>query len=86
MTGTERRATPGTPPLAGEPEGRPWEEALAGLSSLLTPREKECLRLRAEGLAYRDIAKVLNISLGNVSAKLSRAVRKLQIHVWRENR
>lgn len=63
-----------------------WADREENLTALLTPREKECLRLRAEGLPYRDIAKVLNISMGNVSAKLSRAVRKLQIHIWREKR
>jgi RNA polymerase sigma-70 factor (ECF subfamily) len=73
----------------GGPESAPelrWADREENLTALLTPREKECLRLRAEGLPYRDIAKVLNISMGNVSAKLSRAVRKLQIHLWREKR
>jgi RNA polymerase sigma-70 factor (ECF subfamily) len=33
--------------------------------------------LRAEGLAYRDIAKALGISLGSVAKSLNRALLRL---------
>ena len=37
-----------------------------------------CLRLRAEGLRYREIAKVVGISLGGVSASLSLSLARLR--------
>ena len=36
-----------------------------------------CLRLRAEGLRYREIAEVLGISLGTVSMSLTRSLARL---------
>ncbi len=36
-----------------------------------------CLRLRAEGLRYREIAAVLGVSLGTVSASLARSFSRL---------
>jgi RNA polymerase sigma-70 factor (ECF subfamily) len=43
----------------------------------LPERDRRCLYLRAEGLAYRDIAKALGISLGSVAKSLDRALRRL---------
>jgi RNA polymerase sigma-70 factor (ECF subfamily) len=40
--------------------------------------ERHCLRLRAEGLKYREIAEVLGISLGSVSNALARSLARLQ--------
>jgi RNA polymerase sigma-70 factor (ECF subfamily) len=37
-----------------------------------------CLRLRAEGLRYREIAEITGISLGSVSASLNRSLARLQ--------
>jgi RNA polymerase sigma-70 factor (ECF subfamily) len=39
--------------------------------------DQVCLRLRAEGLRYREIAAVLGISLGAVSLSLTRSVARL---------
>lgn len=39
--------------------------------------DRSCLRLRAEGLRYREIASVLGISLGSVSMSLSRSLARL---------
>lgn len=36
-----------------------------------------CLRLRAEGLRYREIARVLGVSLGGVSLSLTRSLARL---------
>jgi RNA polymerase sigma-70 factor (ECF subfamily) len=44
----------------------------------LSPRELDCLRLRAEGLAYREIGIVMGIRSGTVGALLARAVKKLR--------
>ena len=44
----------------------------------LTRRELDCLRLRAQGFGYSEIASLLGISAGTVGALLSRASRKLR--------
>jgi RNA polymerase sigma-70 factor, ECF subfamily len=42
------------------------------------PRQDQCcLRLRAEGFRYREIAEVLDISLGSVSVSIARSVARL---------
>ena len=48
--------------------------ALHGLPLL----DQSCLRLRADGLRYREIAAILGISLGSVSASLSRSVMRME--------
>ena len=49
---------------------------LAALQAL-PDQDQRCLRLRAEGLRYREIALVLGISLGSVSASLTRSLARL---------
>ncbi len=39
--------------------------------------DRQCLYLRAEGLRYREIAEILEISLGSVAQSLSRSLGKL---------
>jgi len=43
----------------------------------LPERDRRCLYLRAEGLAYRDIGRALGMSLGSVAKSLSRALARL---------
>jgi RNA polymerase sigma-70 factor (ECF subfamily) len=43
----------------------------------LPEADRNCLRLRAEGLRYREIATVLGISLGAVSISLTRSIARL---------
>jgi RNA polymerase sigma-70 factor (ECF subfamily) len=43
----------------------------------LPEADQSCLRLRAEGLRYREIAEVLDISLGAVSISLTRSLARL---------
>lgn len=43
----------------------------------LSPQERYCLDLRAEGLVYREIAEVLGISVSSVNTFLTRGVRKI---------
>jgi RNA polymerase sigma-70 factor (ECF subfamily) len=45
---------------------------------ILAPRERECLNLRAQGLAYHEIATAMQIEVGTVGAILNRAIRKLR--------
>jgi RNA polymerase sigma-70 factor, ECF subfamily len=44
----------------------------------LPPRDQYCLHLRAEGLGYREIAEILDISLGSVCNSLSRSIAWLE--------
>jgi RNA polymerase sigma-70 factor (ECF subfamily) len=44
----------------------------------LAPRERYCLSLRAEGLGYREIARVLGMSLGAVSLSIQRSLTRLR--------
>lgn len=43
----------------------------------LPERDRRCLALRAEGLRYREIARVLGVSLGAVAKSMSRAIARL---------
>lgn len=53
------------------------QQRLLAVVRSLPDVEQSCLRLRAEGLRYREIAKALGISLGSVSAFLARSFAKL---------
>jgi len=48
----------------------PWQR--------LRPMERECLRLRAEGLKFREIGEVLGLSISTVVSYISRALQKLR--------
>ena len=51
---------------------------LEGFLSRLTPREREVILLRAQGLRYREIASQLKISSNSVGTLLLRAMRKMR--------
>ncbi len=68
------------------PDEQPGPERLLGQSELarevaasLTPRELDCLRLRAEGYAYSEIAGLMNVRSGTVGTMLGRVSRKLRL-------
>ena len=50
---------------------------LLAVVEVLPEQDRYCLRLRAEGLRYREIASVLGISLGAVSLSLTRSLARL---------
>ncbi|HUO25488.1 MAG TPA: sigma-70 family RNA polymerase sigma factor [Candidatus Aquilonibacter sp.] len=50
---------------------------LQAVVQALPETDQHCLRLRAEGLRYREIAAVLGISLGAVSLSLTRSLARL---------
>jgi len=58
------------------PELQAGSDLARKLAGLLTPREFDCLRLRAEGMAYAEIAGVLGIRSGTVGALLARVWKK----------
>lgn len=53
------------------------QRRLSAVIQALSEQDRACLSLRAEGLRYREIAGILNISLGSVSLSLERAITKL---------
>ena len=70
--------------LDSVPARQPTPEQQLGSSELarevaaaLTPREMDCVRLRAEGFGYAEIAGILNVRPGTVGALLARAAKKL---------
>lgn len=50
---------------------------LLAVVRILPEQDRLCLRLRAEGLRYREIGKVLGMSLGAVSASLTRSIARI---------
>ena len=69
--------------LAHEPNpeeqvaGAQRQQRLLAIVETLPETDRCCLYLRAEGLRYRQIAEVLEISLGGVSLALGRALARL---------
>ena len=53
-------------------------ERICAVLNALPARDRYCLSLRAEGLRYREIARVLGVSLGTVSNCMRRAASRLQ--------
>lgn len=52
-------------------------QTMMAVFQALPEQDRRCLALRAEGLTYREIAKILNVSLGAVSLSLTRSIAKL---------
>jgi RNA polymerase sigma-70 factor (ECF subfamily) len=50
---------------------------LLSIFQTLSERDQRCLRLRLEGLRYREIAAVLDMSLGAVSNSLARSLTRM---------
>ena len=53
------------------------QKRLLAVVEALPESDQSCLRLRAEGLRYREIAAVLRISLGAVSISLTQSLARL---------
>jgi RNA polymerase sigma factor (sigma-70 family) len=51
------------------------------LMHLLSRREEEVVRLRLESLTYREIGRRLGITASSVNTLLSRALKKLRLHL-----
>jgi RNA polymerase sigma factor (sigma-70 family) len=60
-------------------EGRQGVEALAQALGEMSPDHREILMLRfADGLDYEEIATTLEVSIGTVKSRISRARRQLR--------
>jgi RNA polymerase sigma-70 factor (ECF subfamily) len=53
-------------------------EKLARALETLSPQQRQCLHLRAEGLKYREIAEMIGISVSTVSEFMTRALTRLK--------
>ena len=53
-------------------------EAFQRAISVLSPRERECMRLRLEGFDYEEIAEVLRVRPGTIGALLARGLKKIR--------
>ena len=51
----------------------------------LSPLEKQCLLLRAEGLTFREVAEVLDVSISTVASYVARAIKKFRRAVPRSD-
>lgn len=72
----ERQIDPSPSPEEQASFTQRWHRMLAVVEAL--PEEDQyCLKLRTEGLRYREIAEVLDISLGAVSISLTRSLARL---------
>jgi len=78
-------ANDGTPGQESDPAPNPEEQLLLterqrqlmAIVNALPEQDRWCLYLRAEGLHYREIGRVLGMSLGSVSTALSRSLARL---------
>lgn len=52
------------------------QEQLQSVFRALPEQDRRCLSLRAEGLTYREIGKILDMSLGAVALSLSRSLAR----------
>lgn len=53
------------------------QQRLRAVFQALSQQERQCLTLRAEGLRYREIARILQMSLGAVSISLARSLARM---------
>ena len=69
------------PDVEPDPEERlqmlELQHDLLAVVRALPEQDQRCLSLRAEGLRYRDIARILGISLGSVANSVSRSLSRL---------
>lgn len=79
------KGTLGAADLAREPGPSPEEQVvnrqterrLRAVVQALPEQDRRCLFLRAEGLRYREIAAILDMSLGAVSLSLGRSLARI---------
>lgn len=76
MEAEDINAAPGPDPEAQAAESQ-RQRRLQAVVAALPEQDRRCLLLRAEGLRYREIASILEISLGSVSISLSRSLQRI---------
>jgi RNA polymerase sigma-70 factor (ECF subfamily) len=76
----QHRADPGPTPeqqVILDERRRQFENAFAQL----TPKQRQCVLLRAEGFRYREIALTLGVSVQRVGELMQRSISLLEVHV-----
>lgn len=53
------------------------QETLLAVVDALSDQDRRCLSLRAEGLRYREIAEILDLSISTVSVSLGRSLARI---------
>jgi RNA polymerase sigma-70 factor (ECF subfamily) len=56
---------------------RELRERLLAVVEALPEQDRRCFALRSEGLRYREIAQVLEMSLGSVAASMARSLARM---------
>jgi RNA polymerase sigma-70 factor, ECF subfamily len=82
---SETLAEAGSEDLAIDPAPNPEDRVASGQTQrrlmavveVLPEQDRRCLFLRAEGLRYREIAGILDMSLGAVSLSLARSLARI---------
>ncbi len=75
--GNEDRAIDPSPNPEDRLANRQTQERVQAVLAALTGQDRRCLFLRAEGLRYREIAEILDMSLGAVSISLTRSLARI---------
>ncbi len=74
----EESATDPTPTPEALAHAAQLHRRLQAIMNVLPEQDRLCLILRAEGLRYREIAQVLNMSLGAVSNSIGRSLARFE--------
>jgi len=87
LTDARTKSSPIDP--APSPEDRAADDQtrrrLLAVVEALPEQDRQCLVLRAEGLRYREIAGILNMSLGGVSLSLARSLARIARRAEQDN-
>jgi len=65
--------------------GSQTRQRLLAVVQALPEQDRRCLLLRSEGLRYREIARILNMSLGGVSLSLARSLARVARRAQQSN-
>jgi RNA polymerase sigma-70 factor (ECF subfamily) len=77
LTGSEHLAVDPCPNPEDQLASSQVQQRLMAIVGILPEQDRRCLFLRSEGLHYRDIAEILDMSLGRVSLSLLRSLARL---------
>lgn len=61
-----------------------YSEAMKNALRILSPRELQCVQLRAEGFSYKEISSILGIVPGTVGTLLARSAEKIRKELGEE--
>jgi RNA polymerase sigma-70 factor (ECF subfamily) len=75
--GSEQRTVDPAPNPEDQLANRQTRRRVLAVVEALPEQDRRCLFLRAEGLRYREIAGILDMSLGAVSASLTRSLSRI---------